>query len=550
MNLRIESKIGEEADSPSQLSPEPSVYQKVQGKHDIIPPLSDNQMFLDYNKRTEPMSYSNKIEDRRELLHAIEKGIYHLQDEDETKGDISLYPLNKLTTLRQVNHVDGRNIGLSSLKSNNRFNSVDFHMAKNINKIDNIYVKEDSTVNVNQIDNLLRKEDERSVDILGNGVSQSSRFIGRTKSQERYRNDEKEMMNDHSKILGRGHTITYNESNNHQNRVFKSAPHDNLSKNGYSNNISTTYNNNKQYISNKKGKGISPPNSILPDKNASLIEWNGLRFLVMDSPKDSNLELYIRTAQYYNVTDMVRFCETMYDKKDVEAAGIKVHEMSYDDGDFAPTEVINRFLNLVEEVFFKSNSRETSRSNWNNVISLAGLSSPQLSKKSYSSNALSNCQSSKTSSPLSHLSARSTSSHSMNFSSNSSNGKIGTLSNGIFNSFTSSMNLTNESMGNCTVSTLSSTDFSPPRLKLATSSGANILSATQKPCIAVHCVAGLGRAPVLVSLALIEYGFGDADRVVDFVRKKRKNAINMRQLQNIKDYRKRSHPNGCVCTIM
>jgi protein tyrosine phosphatase type 4A len=36
-------------------------------------------------------------------------------------------------------------------------------------------------------------------------------------------------------------------------------------------------------------------------------------------------------------------------------------------------------------------------------------------------------------------------------------------------------------------------------------------------CVAVHCVAGLGRAPVMVALALIELGMKYED-AVDFIR--------------------------------
>ena len=42
--------------------------------------------------------------------------------------------------------------------------------------------------------------------------------------------------------------------------------------------------------------------------------------------------------------------------------------------------------------------------------------------------------------------------------------------------------------------------------KLVASTFDNVNSGEEKPCIALHCVAGLGRAPVLVAIALVEYG--------------------------------------------
>jgi protein tyrosine phosphatase type 4A len=60
------------------------------------------------------------------------------------------------------------------------------------------------------------------------------------------------------------------------------------------------------------------------------------------------------------------------------------------------------------------------------------------------------------------------------------------------------------------------------------------------PVIAVHCVAGLGRAPVMVALALIEAGFAPLD-AIDFIRKYRRGAFNATQLKYLIDvYKKRS----------
>ncbi|KAJ2870856.1 hypothetical protein H4R27_004694 [Coemansia aciculifera] len=57
--------------------------------------------------------------------------------------------------------------------------------------------------------------------------------------------------------------------------------------------------------------------------------------------------------------------------------------------------------------------------------------------------------------------------------------------------------------------------------------------------IAVHCVAGLGRAPVLVAVALIEKGMDPLDSI-EHVRHKRRGAFNNRQITYLADQYKRT----------
>eukprot|EP01035_Chromulina_nebulosa_P019357 gene19357-25223_t len=159
----------------------------------------------------------------------------------------------------------------------------------------------------------------------------------------------------------------------------------------------------------------------------TLIESEGLRFLIMDAPKDSNLHLYINECKKHNVVHIVRISEPSYNKDLIEKAGIQLHEMWYDDGQGPSDAIIEAWLELVEKTF-------KNKKNENN------------------------------------------------------------------------------------------------------------------PCIAVHCVAGLGRAPVLVAIALIEYGMESVEAVT-FIRERRRGAINQVQLQYLDSYIPR-RKNGKKCIIM
>jgi len=57
------------------------------------------------------------------------------------------------------------------------------------------------------------------------------------------------------------------------------------------------------------------------------------------------------------------------------------------------------------------------------------------------------------------------------------------------------------------------------------------------PTIAVHCVAGLGRAPILVAIAMIELGMANLD-TVEFIRSHRRGCFNSHQIQYIDGYKR------------
>ncbi|KFH68148.1 hypothetical protein MVEG_06877 [Podila verticillata NRRL 6337] len=151
----------------------------------------------------------------------------------------------------------------------------------------------------------------------------------------------------------------------------------------------------------------------------SPIKVGPLNFLILDCPSDKSLPAYIPIFEEHKVTDLVRICEgSPYNIQPLTDIGIKVHDdMKFEDGTAPTKEIVARWLELNDEVFFEHNPN-------------------------------------------------------------------------------------------------------------------------QDRCIAVHCVSGIGRAPVMVAVSLIEGGMDPLDSIA-YIRKARRGALNRVQIAFLDGYKKR-----------
>jgi len=67
----------------------------------------------------------------------------------------------------------------------------------------------------------------------------------------------------------------------------------------------------------------------------------------------------------------------------------------------------------------------------------------------------------------------------------------------------------------------------------------------KQPVVAVHCIAGLGRAPMMIAIAMIETGIPPV-KAVEFIRERRPGALNSKQLQWLIRYK----PISSNCTLL
>jgi protein tyrosine phosphatase type 4A len=75
-----------------------------------------------------------------------------------------------------------------------------------------------------------------------------------------------------------------------------------------------------------------------------------------------------------------------------------------------------------------------------------------------------------------------------------------------------------------------------------------IIANNKENLLAIHCLSGLGRAPVLVGISLIELGM-DKLETIEFIREKRHGALNIRQLKFIMNYNPRKLENQNLCKL-
>jgi protein tyrosine phosphatase type IVA len=242
-----------------------------------------------------------------------------------------------------------------------------------------------------------------------------------------------------------------------------------------------------------------------------------MQFLIMDAPRQANLHLYIKECRKHHVTDLVRVCEKTYSTAELQAAGISVYEMEYPDGHSPPQEVIDDWLELVDSRFYDKSV--VPRGLKKGAVAVAATTAANGS--GVGAAAATDEQPAAAANSMKHsghgLSTVSTSTHNGGGGDGSSGGSSG----------------------------------------------------SGDVCIAVHCVAGLGRAPVMVAIALIEFANMDPVEAVGYIRRHRRGAINEKQLLYLEGYKKSYHKNkkrrhgagagsgaatagdgGCGCTIM
>ncbi|KAJ3370935.1 Protein tyrosine phosphatase type IVA 1 [Allomyces arbusculus] len=256
----------------------------------------------------------------------------------------------------------------------------------------------------------------------------------------------------------------------------------------------------------------------------SVVAHAPLRFLILDCPTDSTLPAAMKIFDKEHVTDVVRVCEPTYSTDLLVAAGIHVHDLPFKDGGVPPPAIVHRFLDLVEARFGPIGSTGSG----------AGAVDTTPTRRARRSG-----------SPVTNSNAAAAAA--------ASNATLAAPMPTLMTSASNSSLAAAINAPALPARPLSRSRSRPPSLDSAVSTGsapAAMQSSTPVPAavprdmdlsgppptMAVHCVAGLGRAPVLIAVALIEYGMPPLE-AIEYVRARRRGAFNTMQVRYLDAYK-------------
>ncbi|KAM8716446.1 hypothetical protein ACLKA7_003340 [Drosophila subpalustris] len=249
----------------------------------------------------------------------------------------------------------------------------------------------------------------------------------------------------------------------------------------------------------------------------ALIEYKGMKFLITDRPSDITINHYIMELKKNNVNTVVRVCEPSYNTDELEAQGITVKDLAFDDGTFPPQQVVDEWFEILKDK--KSTSATLSyyrhkRFSLRHIPKTAPVTAA-------TARARASLPSAATTAITTTARTTATDTDTMPLTAYETDTSDTAAASAIFNNTTFVDNETCRYQQN------------------------------PEACVAVHCVAGLGRAPVLVALALIELGL-KYEAAVEMIRDKRRGAINAKQLSFLEKYKpkarlkhKNGHKNSC-----
>lgn len=89
----------------------------------------------------------------------------------------------------------------------------------------------------------------------------------------------------------------------------------------------------------------------LQHPHVTLIEFKAARFLITDQPNPSNIQNFILACQLHGVNTLVRVCESTYDETPLEAAGIRVVDLEFEDGASPPDRIVEHWFQLLGEIW-------------------------------------------------------------------------------------------------------------------------------------------------------------------------------------------------------